>query len=337
MANDDGIPQWLLDENEARTPAYKKDVDDERFLFRMNAALEPLELALPADGPTSPIFMFFGMPRCGKTFFSQVVNYCLDMGYPNNLAARFWRAPVHGMRLARMLDIHIPDTDFTSDYGKTGALSDPHDFHYFWQHQFRIDTLPYDAVANSARIDWPAVGRQLSRMSAFWGRPALMKSIEVSYHMREVVAAYPKAVMVFMERDYIDCAASLLKGRRDNFGSENAWYGQVPLPEDYNNLLRRPWHEQIGGQFRSLLDMYEAQFADLPEHNVLRLRYSDLCADPNGVMDTLIERAAALGATLERRQRIDPAHVRFSTGKGAPEDLGLLAQGLEAFGLPERL
>jgi hypothetical protein len=256
--------------------------------------------------------------------------------YPNNLTARFWRAPVHGMRLAKILGVEHIVTDFQSDYGKTSDLSDPHDFHYFWQHWFRMDAYPHDPRVKTAEIDWQGFGAQLRRMSTFWGRPGLMKAIEASFHMREVVAAYPQAVFVFIQRDLIDSAVSLLKGRRDNFGRADAWYGQVPPPEQFRELTDLPWHEQIGGQFKALLDMYEAQIAELPTRNILRLSYRALCEDPNAVMQLIAARCAEFGAPLVQRRSIDPADVRFSVGKGSEADLALLQEGLARFGLEAR-
>jgi ABC-type oligopeptide transport system ATPase subunit len=42
-----------------------------------------------------------GLPRSGTTLLSQLLAYSLDAGYTTNFAARFWLAPVHGLRLGR--------------------------------------------------------------------------------------------------------------------------------------------------------------------------------------------------------------------------------------------
>lgn len=331
------MPAWLLEENAARTGKYRRNNEDELFLFRLNAHMEALEQAIPAPAePPHPIILFFGLPRCGKTFFSQLVTHALDVGFPNNLAARFWRAPVHGLRLARILGI-TQSSDFQSDYGKTASLGDPHDFHYFWQHWLRIDTWSAEIEERAKRIDWPGLGAQLSRMSAFWDRPGIMKALDPAFLMKETVGCYPKALFVFLQRDYIDSAASLLKARDENFGDRSVWYGQVPPAADYERLKALDWHLQIGGHFRALLDVYERNIALLPERNFLRLDYAAVCRDPGAALTAIEDKCAALGTRPVRRTTPDPEIIRFSSGKGREDDLRLLAEGLAAFGLPERL
>jgi hypothetical protein len=56
-----------------------------------------------------------GVPRSGTTLTSQLLAYCLDAGYVNNAAARFWLAPVHGIRLARLIAGDRGERSFRSD------------------------------------------------------------------------------------------------------------------------------------------------------------------------------------------------------------------------------
>jgi hypothetical protein len=332
------IAAWLLEENASRSEAYRKDLATEIFLARLNAALQPFENTLPATKtPTAPIFLFFGLPRCGKTFFSQLLTQGLDLGYVNNLAARLWRAPVTGMRLARLLGLEHGPSAFESDYGKTTRLTDPHDFHYFWQHWLEIDRFPYDAELKRQAIDWSALGEQLRRMSAFWGRPALFKAIDATWFMTEIVAAYPQAIFVHLERDPIDCACSLAKGRLDNYGTLDHWYGQASAPADHARLVELPWHAQIAGQLRCLLELFSVGLARLPESNVLRFRYDLVCSDPESVLDAVMARCRAFGREAQRRRGTLPAAIRYSRHGNDEPLYGDLAAALERQGVPLRL
>ncbi len=332
------VAAWLLEENASRTAAYRKDVATEEFLARLNAALQPFEETLPAPAaPTAPVLLFFGVPRCGKTFFSQLLTQGLDLGYVNNVAARFWRAPVTGMRLSRLLGLDHGESAFESDYGKTGRLTDPHDFHYFWQHWLRIDRFPYDAQARRAVIDWDGFGAELRRMSAFWGRPGIFKAIDATWFMSEVVAAYPQAVFVYLERDPIDCACSLAKGRIDNYGTPERWYGQAPAPADYERLAGLPWPDQVAGQLRSLLDLFDAGLARLPARNVLRFRYDRVCTAPETVLEAVVERCGEFGAGVHRRPGAAPAAIRYSRHAGSEAHYDDLLRALARHGVPARL
>ena len=70
----------------------------------LNEYLRPRELELYRDREIEHALVFVvGLPRSGTTLLTQVLAYCLDAGYVNNFAARFWLAPVHGLRLSRLM------------------------------------------------------------------------------------------------------------------------------------------------------------------------------------------------------------------------------------------
>jgi hypothetical protein len=335
--NDGAMPQWMLEENAARVGHYRKDASDEAFLFRLNADLAPLESsAFTAGAETRPIILFFGLPRCGKTFFSQMVSDHLDVGFPNNLSARFWRAPVVGLRLSRMLKVE-QGSSFASDFGKTGGLGDIHDFHYFWHHWLKLDDLSEDARSRAARIDWQGLAAQLAHLSAYWARPGIMKAIDATLFMAEIRAVYPKVLFVFLERDPIDSAMSLLVAREKNFGTRDHWYGQMPPKDVVAALDGQPWHAQIAGQFRALLDLYEENLTRLPAENYLRLRYDAFCANPEAELERLRAACAVLGEAPAWRKRVDQEVVVPSSGKGKPEDIALMNSSLSAQRIPARL
>ena len=297
--NNNSIPDWQLEENEARTERYRRPAAQQAFLYRLNDELAVIEEELEVpEVPPHPIVLFFGVPRCGKTFFSQLVTQALDLGYVDNIAARLWRAPVHGLRLSKILNPRDDESDYRSDYGKTRSLRDPHDFHYFWHYWLRVLEFPYNPDSEKARIDWNGLARALSRMSAEWGRPGILKAVDATYHMSQVVEAYPKVLFVYLTRDYIDSARSLFKGRVDNYGSPDAWYGQAPLPEHFESLKSLPWYEQIGGQFKYLTDMFETQLASVDPSRVIRLNYQSVCESPEAALETIVERCEQLGSTV---------------------------------------
>jgi len=98
------VPERFEELYERRRGAYAKEPSDEEFLRRLNEDLAEREQALYADvGVERPVVFVVGLPRSGTTLLSQLLAYCLDAGYVTNVAARFWLAPVHGIRLSRLL------------------------------------------------------------------------------------------------------------------------------------------------------------------------------------------------------------------------------------------
>jgi hypothetical protein len=329
------IPGWVSEDNAQRAPAYRKDEAVESFLFGLNETLAPAEAALetPAEEPY-PLLFIVGVPRAGKTLLAQVMAFCLDLGYIDNLAARFWRAPVHGIRLSATLRTRRAPVSFESDYGKTRGVHSPHDFSYFWHYWLAMKSMPYDPNEARARIRWAELRGELMRISAAFGRAGVFKSPNPGYHIKELAGLYRKSLFIYAQRDHIDCAVSLCRGRRDNFGTIDRWYGQWPVRHEH--LLGLPPHEQIAGQIAALTEMYETQLSETDPRQVIRVSYADLCADPAAVLDRIA--SATEMATGDRiARRVDPpASFRLSRHDAANPDYEPLARGLERFGLPLR-
>ena len=126
------MKRFLLNENKFRAEAYKKNTDVEEMIRHMNDVLATTELYIPS-GIERPTIFIFGLPRSGTTLIYQLVSQCLDIGYINNLMARFWRAPIHGITLSQEVLLSNTSNSYESDLGRTNAPNAPHEFSYFWQ------------------------------------------------------------------------------------------------------------------------------------------------------------------------------------------------------------
>src|SRR5688572_30011389 len=87
-----------------RLPAHEKDAAHERFLLQLNEsiALMPLDEAVADSSSQLPVVYIVGAPRSGTTLVSQLLAKYLDVGYINNLIARFWMRPLAGIRLSEI-------------------------------------------------------------------------------------------------------------------------------------------------------------------------------------------------------------------------------------------
>ena len=333
------VPDWILEENKDREAVYTRDNDQEAFLYQFNEILAPYEERIAPTGEvTYPVILFFGLPRCGKTFFSQVLTYCLDLGYPNNLVARFWRAPVCGIRLSDALSNVVQDSaPWTSDYGKTPGINGPHDFSYFWHYWLKVSRIPYDRDKMASKIDWGGLRRELLRMGETWRRASIFKGVLPSYHLERFALEFQDVIYVYVERDLIDCAVSLARGRRDNFGSLDHWYGQTPLPDDYRDVASLQWADQIAGQLKHLLALYEEGLMSVPSQKVIRVNYADFCSSPDDALESVRERVRELHGidVVLRRDPMSDA-IRLSRHDRSAEIYTELEDALFRWDLPVR-
>jgi LPS sulfotransferase NodH len=277
-----------------RTQAYAKDASGEAFLQALNEDLQPRELALYRDGEAEHPFVFVvGLPRSGTTLVSQLLAYCLDAGYVNNFAARFWLAPVHGLRLARLIAGEADGGSFESDYARTKSLRDIHEFGYFWRHWLNKRT--FDDVVHAREreeeIDWPGLKQTLVNVQDELGKPFVAKNMLGAYHMPKLREVLDKVLYVYIERDELDVAVSILDARRKYYSDPSSWWSYVPL--EYPLLKDRDYWEQIAGQVHYLTRFYERALAGVGEDAVVRVTYEALCRDPASVLEGVAARAAS--------------------------------------------
>ena len=304
---------WLKEENSTRKEKYKRNESDEDFLSSLNKYLSDFGEADNIEESNHPLILFYGLPRCGKTFFSQAMMHCLDLGVVNNLTARFWLAPEVGIRLSDILDLNSPKSEFQSDYGKTSHVGDPHDFAYFWFKWLNCSGWPPSIEEDKSGIHWDELGTQLHRMFGQWKKPALMKGVIPSYYMADIHKAYPNTFFVYLERDLIDVAISLMKGRRDYFDDENALYGQQLSLEHAEHYKTLTAADSVITQLSDLMGFYEEQISQLNPETHIRIRYDQFCMNPNAEINRIVDKVeSAFGYQLQKKSNMPEDKIRIS-------------------------
>jgi LPS sulfotransferase NodH len=309
-----------------RRGAYAKDPSGEDFLTSLNEYLRPRELELYRDHEIEHLFVFvLGLPRSGTTLLTQVLAYCLDAGYVNNFAARFWLAPVHGIRLARLVAGDERGVSFESDHARTKSLLDIHEFGYFWRHWLRKHT--FDDVVHAREredeIDWPGLRLTLANVQHELGKPLVAKNMLGAYHVSRLRRELGRVVFVYIERDPLDVCVSILDARRKYYDDPGTWWSYVPV--EYPLLEGRdPW-EQIAGQVHYLGRYLDRELGALGEDAVVRVAYERLTREPAGVLDAV---AGPRGLAVAQPP---PAEFPFRRHEDRDEDKERFARLLERF------
>lgn len=87
-----------------------------------------------------PAIFIIGLPRSGTTFLHQLICKNYDVGYINNLIARFYDKPKIGINLSKKFKLYNlrKDIILKSHYGRSIGIEGPHEFGYFWNNFFRF-------------------------------------------------------------------------------------------------------------------------------------------------------------------------------------------------------
>ena len=256
------------------------------FLFDFNNYIEPFDLNLYDDVDEDlPIIWIVGLPRTGTTLITELMCNCLDVGYINNLIARFWKAPLTGIKLSKMILGESRIIDYTSDYGKSNRITGPHEFSYFWQKWLRVDNFAnYKPESASESIDWNSLRQLINNMSSLFQKPMVFKGMEfIAFHCENFRRYFPKSLFIYIERDVMDVACSIAQARLDYYGSLDTWWSAYPL--EYPELVDLSYGDQIAGQVYYLSRCYEGILENISDDQFIRITYEKLCEQPQKFLD----------------------------------------------------
>ncbi len=264
-------------------PLFQKDPKAEAFLDRLNRHLAPHQEAEYADHPEAyPTLFIIGTPRSGTTLLYQLISTYLDVGYINNLAASFWQAPVYGIRLSQKLIQEPKPSSFTSEFGRTHGLHEPHEFGYFWSAALNNKALRYPTPEERASIDWGRLKYLLTNMAHAFAKPACYKVSIMGWHVERLLTLMRRACFVHIRRDPTDVAVSLLRFRMNMRGSLDQWISLKPA--SYASLKNEPYWVQVAGQAFHLEEEMSKQLRRADPERTLEVTYADLCTQPGTVL-----------------------------------------------------
>lgn len=277
-------------ENKLRDEKFAKDQAEENFLESLNNTLKTREESCYSEiSNRFPFIFLVGLPRSGTTFATQLIAQTLDIGYINNLIARFWKAPVQGIMLSNIILDDNPEFDFNSSYGKTSSVNNIHEFSYFWLEWLKMEHIPpYDPEKASKEINWEGLKKTLLNMAAAFGKGIVFKGLNPGYHINKLNQLLPQSLFIYLERNLGDVAYSLYKARIEYYKDPNKWWSAYPI--EYNLLKDLSYQEQIAGQVHYLRKYYLDQFQSLPDSQKLIVNYEQTCSKPNQFIDKIIEK-----------------------------------------------
>lgn len=300
-------------ENSWRNEKFIKNKQDEDFLEALNQTLS--DSSLNSDEyiyNDFPFIFLVGLPRSGTTLATQLIAQGIDIGYINNLIARFWEAPIQGIKLSNIVLKEDVRLAFESNYGKTTDIHNIHEFSYFWIKWLKMENIPpYDPDKAAELIDWEGLKKILFNMADAFGKGIVFKALNPGFHIHKISRLLDNSFFVYLERDIQDIAISLYKARLEYYGDPNVWCSLYP--REYEQLKDWSYDKQIAGQVYFLRRQYLEQFRHVPESRKMVIAYQDLCAQPSNFIDTLVSKVNAVSDRPVERNNYVPETFEMST------------------------
>jgi hypothetical protein len=308
----------------ARLPRHAKDPDHERFLAQFNDWIAglPIDTAAAEGHDQLPLVYIVGAPRSGTTLASQLISKYLEVGYINNLIARFWRRPLAGIRLS---DVCLGsdarrEIVLQSSHGVSSGIVGPHEFGYFWRFWLGLDSAAthHLSAAESERVDVAGLGRVLrDELLGGFRRPTVFKNVICGFQAPLLSRVHPRSLFVHVTRDLTATAASILTARQARLGDVRSWWSLKPSTFDEIRRLEHP-AEQVVRQVRDCRAEFSAAFAAPGVHHI-ELAYESMCRSPREELERLCAALRPLGADLQPAAEIEP--LSASAGPQLPPDL----------------
>jgi hypothetical protein len=268
--------------------AYKKNQEEELFLENFNNILAPYEKeSYKKMEEKFPTLHIIGAPRSGTTILMQLICSHLDVGYINNLIAAFWKTPTIGIRLSKkLLPTRVPSS-YNSDFGRTKDITEPHEFGYFWSSLLGYPEMSYQGDDFENCTDWDHVKMVLTNMIATYNCPIVFKSLWMAWHLKKMQEVLPKTCFIFIRRNPVDNALSLLYYRKKFLGSIERWVSMKP--SEYEMLKEKPYWEQIAGQVYFIEKLILNGIKQIGNRNVVELSYEDICKNPRAELSKVLQ------------------------------------------------
>src|SRR5690606_20935436 len=124
-------------------------------------------------------------------------------------------------------------------------------------------------------IDWSKLRSVLNNMTYHFEKPIIFKSFLFGFHAKRAVEEIPKTCFVYIKRNFISNALSIIKLRKKLNGDVQELGSIKPL--QYEQLKKLSVYEQIAGQILCLESEYLKQLETIPNENKAFFRYEDIC------------------------------------------------------------
>jgi hypothetical protein len=237
------------------------------------------------DGDFQPIFII-GAPRTGSTILYQILSNELSLLYIDNFIDVYHRNFLWAFKTSYKLFGDKPHNCFNSVHGSTWkcglhAPSECGDFWYQWlpreKHFVDFDDFNESIVEN--------VQYELYSVINSFNKHLLLKNLNAGQRLRLLSKVCPDAKFIYVVRDKIDTASSILITRKKfNLGKGEWWSVK---PGNYENLLKMDEHEMIINQIYNIEKQIFEDIKLFPAGNHITISYDEIIDDYKNIVSKI--------------------------------------------------
>lgn len=257
-----------------------------------------------------PIFII-GAPRTGSTILYQILTNKFDVLYIDNLVDTFYRNLYFGFWIDNLFFDGKPHNCFKSYHGNTlqygfHAPAECGAFWYRWlpkeRHYVAKGEMPKEVIKEIKENIFSVINR--------YNKPFIFKNLNAGQRMGLIYEIAPGAKFIFIKRDPLYTAQSILQSKRRVGKKGNEWWSIKP--KNYKKLEKLNTYEQIVKQIFFLEKQIIEDYKLFDPQNFLIVHYSELCKKSEDIISKIHK---FIGEYVGERIGVIPANIKKSEKK----------------------
>jgi hypothetical protein len=230
-----------------------------------------------------PVFII-GAPRTGSTILYQILTNQLDVLYVDNLICKFNKNFFFGFWLSDKLFKQKAHNCFKSNHGNTSkcGFHAPSECGGFWYKWLPSDRhfIDYDDINNKMIEE---IRQEITTVINYFNKPLVFKNLNAGQRLRLLQKCFPNAKFIFIKREIIFTAQSIIKAKRKLKIQDNEFWSV--MPENINNLKRLNRYEQIVKQIFYIEKQIIEDSKLFTKNSFLNIDYNNLGKKFNSTLD----------------------------------------------------
>ena len=226
-----------------------------------------------------PVFII-GAPRTGSTILYQMLTNQLDVLYVDNLTCIFRKNFFYGFWLSNKLFRQKAHNNFKSYHGNTTqyGLRAPGECGGYWYKWLSKDHhfIDYDEI-NDKMVN--EIRQEITAVINYFDKPIIFKNLNAGQRIRLLSQCFPDAKFIFIQRDVLMTAQSILMSKRKLGISENEFWSIKP--KNAKQLTNLSSTNQIIQQIYYLEKQIVEDQHLVKQNNFRKINYEELSSNPS--------------------------------------------------------
>lgn len=229
-----------------------------------------------------PVFII-GAPRTGSTVLYQAITNQLDTLYIDNLVCKFYRNLFFGVWLSHKIFNNNAHDCSRSTHGNTSScgLRAPSECGGFWYRWLTTEKHFIDSTDVSNEVI-EKIRKEILTPIRYFDKPMVFKNLNNGQRLRLLAKCFPDAKFIFVRRDPIFTAQSIIRAKRALNINDNEFWSV--MPKNVEELKKLDGISQVIQQIYYIEKQIEEDRHLFPNDAFLDIHYSEM-KDLNMVME----------------------------------------------------